>query len=124
MANDSTKTKSDPSRHLRGIVTFGALLVALIHLLWPTLAIDAITLVLIMLAVVPWLAPVFKSLEFPGGWKFEFQELQDAAARAQAAGLLAGSPPQPAAQNLMRFAYMDPNLALAWLRIEIEKRLV
>ena len=93
--------------------------------MWPSLAIDAITLVLLMLAVVPWLAPIFKSLELPGGWKFEFQDLQRASDRAEAAGLLASQPVAPAATfTLERIANEDPNLALAGLRIEIEKRLV
>jgi len=40
----------------------------------------------VVVAVVPWFAPLFKSLEFPGGWKVEFQELQKAAIRAEQAG--------------------------------------
>jgi len=75
--------------------------------------------------LVPWLAPVFKSLEFPGGWKVEFQELQKVAVRAEQAGLLAAKDvaPQPE-YTFQRVAEHDPNLALAGLRIEIEKRLV
>jgi hypothetical protein len=36
-------------------------------------------LTLLIVATVPWLAPLFKSLELPGGWKVEFQELRKAA---------------------------------------------
>jgi hypothetical protein len=39
-----------------------ALVVAAIHLLWPAVQIDAITLGLLLLAVVPWLGPLFKSI--------------------------------------------------------------
>ena len=69
---------------------------------------------------------MFKSLEFPGGWKVEFQDLQKAAFRAEEAGLLAPVP-ESASQTqytFQRVASQDPNLALAGLRIEIEKRLV
>jgi hypothetical protein len=113
-------------KRLRQIVTLGALVLALAHLIWPDLAIDSVTLVLIAIALVPWLAPIFKSLQFPGGWKVEFQELQRAAQRADAAGLLAPQTDTPGAAefSFQRAAEQDPNLALAGLRIEIEKRLI
>jgi hypothetical protein len=110
---------------LRLIVTLGALVLALAHLLFPALAIDGITLAFIAIAVVPWLAPLFKSLEFPGGWKIEFQELQKVAAKADDAGLLSrtetAAPPEYA---FLTVAERDPNLALAGLRIELERRLI
>jgi hypothetical protein len=111
---------------LRLFVTVGALGLALAHLIWPTRAVDLITLVLFVVAILPWVAPLFKSLEFPGGWKIEFQELQKAAQRAEQAGLLspAAEPPAAADYTFQRVAEQDPNLALAGLRIEIEKRLV
>jgi hypothetical protein len=117
--------KAQSLKSLRQVVTLGALAIALIHLFWPTLAIDAISLTLLVIALLPWLAPIFKSLEFPGGWKVEFPELQKAAARAEEAGLLAPSQaPTPSEFTFQRIVEEDPNLALAGLRIEIEKRLV
>ena len=102
----------------------GALLLALAHIIWPQLAIDAVALALIVIAILPWLAPLVKSLELPGGWKVEFQDLQKAASRAETAGLLAAEPSQQeAAFSFQSIASRDPNLALAGLRIEIEKRL-
>jgi len=59
-------------------ITSIALTILAIHLIWPDLKIDATTLILLIIAVVPWLAQTFKSLEFPGGWKIEFQELENA----------------------------------------------
>ena len=124
-ATPGKEQKAESLKRLREVVTFGALAIALIHLLRPTWAIDAITLALLVIALLPWLAPIFKSLEFPGGWKVEFQELQKAAARAEEAGLLAPSPAAtPSEFTFQRVAEEDPNLALAGLRIEIEKRLV
>lgn len=128
MINAENKRKNDNEasslKRLRKIVTLSALGLALGHLIWPGLAIDGITLALIVIAILPWLAPLVKSLELPGGWKLEFQELQKAASRAETAGLLA--PQEQAAVEKYAFQSMaerDPNLALAGLRIEIEKRL-
>lgn len=58
-------------------ITAGALLIALAYLVWPNLSIDAITITLLFIALVPWLSPIFKSLEFPGGWKIEFKEMKE-----------------------------------------------
>jgi hypothetical protein len=117
----------DPLKRLRQTVTLVALALALVHLRWPSLAIDAITVTLLIAAVLPWLGPLFKSLELPGGWKVEFQDLQRTAERAEQVGLLAPPLAAPAAAPeypFQRIADEDPNLALAGLRIEIEKRLV
>jgi hypothetical protein len=75
--------------------------------------------------VLPWLQPLFKSVELPGGVKVEFQELNEVAKRADAAGLLAapGSPPKIPDYSFLQVASTDPNLALAGLRIELERRL-
>jgi hypothetical protein len=52
---DVTKTQasaaSDDLRRLRQTVTLGALLLAIAHLIWPDLAIDAITLALVVIAI-------------------------------------------------------------------------
>jgi hypothetical protein len=126
MATDpEKKQKTDLVKPVRLAVTIGALLIVLTHLLWPTLAIDTVTFGLLVLALLPWLAPIFKSLEFPGGWKVEFQDLRRAEARAEQAGLLAPqSLKAPSQFAFQRVAETDPNLALAGLRIEIEKRLI
>ncbi len=65
-------------------------------------------------------------LEFPGGWKVEFQDLQKAKNEADKAGLLAPSNTINATPeySFQMIANDDPNLALAGLRIEIEKRLM
>ena len=53
-----------------------AIALAAVHLIWPHLHIDAVTLALVVVALVPWLAPIFRSIELPGGWRFEYQEIQ------------------------------------------------
>lgn len=63
----------------------------------------------------------------PGGWEIEFQELEKAKERAEKAGLLTPAPAgefPSAAYSFQVVADEDPNLALAGLRIEIERRLV
>ena len=113
-----------PLKKLRQAVTLCALILAIAHLIWPNIAIDAITLALVLIAILPWLAPLVKSLELPGGWKVEFQELQKAASRADTAGLLAAVPSRSEDSfSFQSISKRDPNLALAGLRIEIEKRL-
>ena len=115
-------------KRLRQVVTLGGLSLAAAHLIWPSLAVDAITVTLFAIAVVPWLAPLFKSLELPGGAKVEFQEqFRETVERAEQVGLLApqAAPAAPQVEySFLRLADEDPNLALAGLRIEIEKRLV
>ncbi|MFZ3382606.1 MAG: hypothetical protein WA144_01645 [Candidatus Methanoperedens sp.] len=96
------------------------------HIIFPNLSIDAITLALFLVAIIPWLAPLFKSLELPGGWKVEFQELEKAKDKVEKAGLLSKEEeliPGSRDFSFQMVANEDPNLALAGLRIEIEKRL-
>lgn len=108
------KIETLPLKKLRQVVSFGALLLALAHIIWPQLAIDAIALALVVIAILPWLAPLVKSLELPGGWKVEFQELQKVASRAESAGLLAVEPSEKEATlSFQSIANRDPNLALA-----------
>jgi hypothetical protein len=114
------------ARRIQYTITIVAILIAIVHLLWPAITIDGTTLLLLVIAIVPWLVPLFKSLEFPGGWKVEFQELEKIENDADKAGLLApasevSKPPQYSFQLISKD---DPNLALAGLRIEIEKRLI
>lgn len=111
-------------RTLSLVISLSAISIALIHLIWPELTIDTITMVLLIIAVIPWLVPLVKTLEFPGGWKVEFHELKKAADRADTAGLLADEPTEELEQYAFQsIAPTDPNLALAGLRIELEKRL-
>ncbi|HJR72484.1 MAG TPA: hypothetical protein VJ806_02445 [Luteimonas sp.] len=112
-------------RNLKLAVSSSAALVAAAHLIWPYIAIDGITLGLLVVAVIPWLAPLVKSVELPGGLKVELQEIQKAAEKAKEAGLLEPSEEAPKIEHtFLAVAQNDPNLALAGFRIEIERRLV
>lgn len=107
-------------------ITAVAAIAAVVHIIWPSIAIDSTTLVLLVIAAIPWLIPLFKTLEFPGGWKIEFQDLEEARNRAEEAGLLTGSEESSEGNDyaFQIIAEEDPNLALAGLRIEIERRLI
>jgi len=64
-------------RRLQYGITIAAVVIAILHIIFPNLIIDAITITLLFIALVPWLSPLFKSLEFPGGLKIEFQEMKE-----------------------------------------------
>ena len=58
------------------VVTAVALAFVVAHLIWPDLEIDAIALAFVGIAIVPWLGPLLESIEFPGGFKANFREVQ------------------------------------------------
>jgi hypothetical protein len=71
------------------------------------------------IAILPWLLKFVKSIKMPGGFELEMNRLED---RIEAELPKANLP--PAEQHLFVELYAsDPLLALAGLRIEIEKRL-
>ncbi len=47
------------------------------HLIWPKLSIDGVTLGLLVVAMVPWLGDVIKSLDIPGLAKVEMRKLHE-----------------------------------------------
>ncbi len=117
------------SRVLQIVITVSAVLVAGAHLMWPSLSIDGTTALLLAVAVAPWLGRLFKALEFPGGFKIEYAELEKTEADATKAGLISSTKDSRTTQEPNRYLFQqiagqDPNLALAGLRIEIEKQLI
>jgi len=61
---------------LRIAISVTASLIAAVHLLFPNVKIDGVTLGLVALAALPWLAPLIKSIELPGIGKVELQGFQ------------------------------------------------
>lgn len=115
----------DKTLKLKVVVSGFAGVGLIVHIVFPGLAIDAISLSLFVLALLPWLAPLIKAAELPGGFKIEFKDVQEAAesvaAGAPEVALIEPMPiPEP---SYLAIADQDPGLALAGLRIEIEKRL-
>lgn len=113
---------------LRIAISLLACVLLIAHLIWPGLKIDAITLTLFGIAIVPWLGSIFKSLEMPGGWKFEFKDFAKAVTNAEESGLLAPKKVALMGQTQSDVTYsalLDtyPRLAVIDLRVDIEKRL-
>ncbi len=100
---------------------------ALVHTYFPEIKIDGITVTLLLVAMLPWLAPLFRSVELPGGLKVEFQDLEAAKKKVEDAGLLKEPAHDEESEHhvyaFQAVAGNDPNLALAGLRIEIESRI-
>ena len=124
MAYDSTKFSSVMKRYAIHItISSVAVVLAIGHLVFPEAQIDAVTLTLLAIAGLPWLGSIFKAVELPGGLKVEYQELTKAGEEAERAGLLVGPTVRVEVPTYAALAETDPNLALAGLRIELEKRL-
>jgi hypothetical protein len=114
-------------RYIKAAISIVALGVIVVRVVWPALHIDGITLGLLVLAALPWLSPLIKSAEFPGGWKIEFQDLKEAAEKITSK--VSGASPGTGRLEVTGYAPTvvvggpDPNIALVSVRIEIEKRL-
>ncbi|MET8851735.1 hypothetical protein [Amycolatopsis sp. NPDC004625] len=103
-------------RWLGAAVSLVAILGAVAHLVWPGLKIDAITVLLIVVALVPWLGDLLESIELPGGWKVKYRDLQqrqdalerstaEASSTAQAAlGAARGEDLPPTMETVRLFA--------------------
>lgn len=108
-------------------ITLVAAILAAVHLIFPDLKIDSITIGLFIVGILPWLAPLIHSAELPGGVKFTFKDFQEAAQKAtKEANQTTDTPDQmigSESQSVFELADLDSNLALVYLRIEIEKRL-
>jgi hypothetical protein len=121
----TTMPISTPSKItvIQTILSFIGIGAAFVHVSHPELAVDSVTFGFLLIAVLPWLAPLIKAAELPGGIKIEFQDVQAAADK-----ITLGSSSQLDHKEQPEAAYLsivdqDPNLALTGLRIEIEKRL-
>jgi hypothetical protein len=104
-------------------ISAAAIALAVGHLIFPDAQIDAVTVTLLVSAALPWLGQIFRSLEFPGGFKVEYQELERVRHAAAAAGLLPAPPANSPEGDDTLITQHDPNLALIELRLAIERRL-
>ena len=97
-------------RGLKIAITGVALTAIAAHLIWPDLKIDALTLGLLVLAALPWLIPMVKSAEFPGGWKIEFQDIRDAVRSADEIRAESSSSDKPGSLSYLDVFDQDPNV--------------
>lgn len=61
-------------RRIQITVTIVVIIIGVIRLAYPSIVIDNVTVALLVIAIVPWLYPLFKSVEIPGVGKVEFQD--------------------------------------------------
>jgi hypothetical protein len=70
------------------VVTIGAVLV---HAVLPSVKIDTVTVVLLVLALLPWLGELLESVELPGGWKVQYRGLAERVESTEKAAAQAGT---------------------------------
>jgi len=116
------------------IVSFGISLLCLfliiIHAVFPQFSIDTTTVALIVILIFPWLLPYIKTAKLPGGIEIttrEIQQLEEVTTRSAIGAIPAAMRApirgrKPPSMYLMLFK-SDPNLALASLRLDIERKL-
>jgi len=123
-------------RAIRIAVTASAGILLIVHLVWPRIRVDAITLGLTIIGVLPWLVDLLKSAKFPGGWEITFRDVEEAGAKVADGGNKSSLPRDDgrAVRGIganreegngqeRLLVQGDANLALVGLRIEIERRL-
>lgn len=137
---------------LKYLISLGAILLLILHVLWPGLGIDITTIALLFIAALPFSGALLKTLasygvkklELPGGIKIELAEVKAAADKVirgwasaklpalKASGTATVSEPESSQDkipiedpiaSIREVANTDPNLSLVAFRIEIEKRL-
>src|SRR5215469_5628533 len=60
----------------RWLIPFVAFGFIIVHMIWPRLVIDAITLGLLVIMILPWLPTLIESAVFPGGWELTFRKIE------------------------------------------------
>ncbi|MBN2238077.1 MAG: DUF4145 domain-containing protein [Bacteroidales bacterium] len=140
------------SKKLKYLISIGASLLLVLHVLWPTLGIDITTIALLFVVILPFSGPLLrilassgvKSLEFPGGIKIELAEVKAAADKvirgwanielpafeisatasvSKTKSFVENIPTEDPIAAIREVANTDSNLSLVAFRIEIEKRL-
>ena len=108
------------------LISLSAATLAVVHISYPEIKIDAITSLLFAISILPWLGSLFKSVEITGVGKVEYAEMQKVKNEAEAAGMLnktKNSIINRKKYTFETFATTDPHIALSGLRIEIESLL-
>lgn len=88
-------TKKAYIRLLSFVISIASLAIASLHVAFPKITIDAITSTFLILAALPWLAPIIKSVKMPGGFEIELQDVREATEAA-----IEASTPPPVFKNL------------------------
>lgn len=95
----------------------------ILHAVFPQFAIDMVTVALIVILIFPWLLPYIANIKLPGGIEITTREVEQLERAASKLVPLRRRARRTTEQRLYLLFNEDPNLALAYLRMEIEKRL-
>ncbi len=114
--------KKMQNKEISWLISAIATVTIILHIAFPDLKIDSITVALLLIGIAPWISPIFKSLEVPG-LKLEFQDFERIENQAEKIGMLATPPTNKEKLELIEMADEDSTLALAGLRIQIERKL-
>jgi hypothetical protein len=124
------------ANRIRWSISGFCFLLLVLHVIWPKLSLDLTSTIILVVGLIPWLAPVIKTIELPGGFKIEVQDLKAAtekivgseaepikARSANIQTIPADSEKAASFATLRQLAQEDPNLTLVGFRIELERRL-
>lgn len=124
MTESENSTIPYPSTSLNIAISILCISLLVIHALFPNIVIDNVTLGLIIIIIFIWMAPLISSIKLPGGTELAFKEKVKKLEK-----ISEGSEDLKAVFTVKQPPYVwitdpksDPNLALAGLRIEIEKK--
>jgi hypothetical protein len=130
---------------LRVVASVVPFMFAIGHLLFPAVTIDVTTISLLVLSLVPWILPLVKSLELPGGFEIQLKDVKnstdklmephpgsDVKLKNVEGSMHAKAAAHPGADvtskdpisTIRRVAGTDPTLALVGLRIAIEETVI
>ncbi|MQY35578.1 hypothetical protein SRB17_35560 [Streptomyces sp. RB17] len=95
---------------------------AVLHVLEPDLKIDGITVMLLVVAAVPWLGELFRSIEVPGLGRIEFREIERRieAVQRTANAALVGDGPEGGAVDDSAAWDMVKELAAEYVNVRLE----
>ncbi|MEM3448174.1 MAG: hypothetical protein QXP38_04745 [Nitrososphaerota archaeon] len=116
-------------KYLSAVISCFCFILIVLRIIHPQILIDTTTIALIIIMIFPWLIPYVKTIKLPGGTEIDFKEEVERAERLSQ-GLKIPKvtvkmyevrpTPELTYHDLFK---TDPNLALASLRIDIERKL-
>lgn len=73
----TTSTISIDTKIIRILVPAAAISLLISHIIWPELGIDYVSVILIIVAIVPWLPTLLESAKLPGDVELKFRQISD-----------------------------------------------
>lgn len=115
----------NPYKKIQIIISFIFLIILWVHIFYPKVEIDLVTMLLLILVWLPWASPLLKSLELTWVWKIEFQDIKSIVdTTKELSKNIDNSNRNKDANNHFKSLYeSDPLLAFASIRIELEQKL-